>query len=190
MRQSARRKQHVVLRLLRGERLEALAHERGQAGGVIAGWRDEFLAAGQEGLKSRPALAEDRRLAEVQDRRVVDGSGQRQGAGGRDRAVPSVAEALSVQTRLDAPLGRVCRSPACRGRRRASSAADSASRRRWALQPHAAGLTRSAPCPTISCWWRSAASWTSHRSLARATRRSALVWRCGAFTSRPSACCV
>ena len=55
MRWSARRKEHVVLRLLRGESLDLLARETGQPAGRIAGWREEFLAAGREGLKSRPA---------------------------------------------------------------------------------------------------------------------------------------
>src|SRR3954453_6316647 len=66
VRWSARRKQEVVLRLLRGEGLDALARETGQAAGVIAGWRGDFLAAGQEGLKTRPAPVEDRRLADAQ----------------------------------------------------------------------------------------------------------------------------
>jgi len=66
VRWSARRKQEVVLRLLRGEGLDALAGETGQAAGVIAGWREDFLAAGQEGLKTRPAPVEDRRLADAQ----------------------------------------------------------------------------------------------------------------------------
>jgi hypothetical protein len=56
----------VVLRLLRGEGLDALARETGQAAGMISRWREEFLAAGREGLKSRPAPVEDRRLAEAQ----------------------------------------------------------------------------------------------------------------------------
>src|SRR3954454_2151530 len=66
VRWSARRKQEVVLRLLRGESLDALARETGQAAGTIAGWREDFLQAGHEGLKSRPAPVEDRRLADAQ----------------------------------------------------------------------------------------------------------------------------
>jgi transposase len=66
VRWSARRKEGVVLRLLRGEGLDALARETGQPAGRIAAWREEFLAAGREGLKSRPAPVEDRRLAEAQ----------------------------------------------------------------------------------------------------------------------------
>ena len=66
VRWSARRKEEVVLRLLRGESLDLLARETGQAAGSISGWREEFLAAGREGLKSRPRPEEDRRLVEAQ----------------------------------------------------------------------------------------------------------------------------
>ena len=66
VRWSARRKEGVVLRLLRGESLDLLARESGQAAGTISGWREEFLAAGREGLKSRPRPEEDRRLVEAQ----------------------------------------------------------------------------------------------------------------------------
>jgi transposase len=66
VRWSARRKQEVVLRLLRGEGLDALARETGQAAGTIASWREDFLHAGHEGLKTRPAPVEDRRLADAQ----------------------------------------------------------------------------------------------------------------------------
>ena len=66
VRWSARRKQEVVLRLLRGEGLDALARETGQPAGRISAWREEFLAAGREGLKSRPRPEEDRRLVEAQ----------------------------------------------------------------------------------------------------------------------------
>src|SRR3954463_33718 len=66
VRWSARRKEEVVLRLLRGEGLDALAREIGQAAGTISRWREDFLAAGREGLKTRPAPVEERRLAEAQ----------------------------------------------------------------------------------------------------------------------------
>ena len=55
VRWSARRKEQVVLRLLRGESLDLLARETGQPAGRIASWREEFLAAGREGLKSAAA---------------------------------------------------------------------------------------------------------------------------------------
>ena len=66
VRWSARRKEGVVMRLLRGESLDLLARETGQPAGRISGWRDEFLAAGREGLKSRPAPIEEAALREAQ----------------------------------------------------------------------------------------------------------------------------
>ena len=66
VRWSARRKEAVVMRLLRGESLDLLARETGQPAGRISGWRDEFLAAGREGLKSRPAPVEEVALREAQ----------------------------------------------------------------------------------------------------------------------------
>jgi transposase len=56
----------AVLRLLRGESLDLLARETGQPAGRIAGWREEFLQAGREGLKSRPRPEDDRRLVAAQ----------------------------------------------------------------------------------------------------------------------------
>src|SRR5215210_5235117 len=66
VRWSARGKEEVVLRLLRGESLDVLARETGQPAGRISAWREEFLAAGCEGLKSRRRPEEDRRLVEAQ----------------------------------------------------------------------------------------------------------------------------
>jgi transposase len=63
---SARRKEGVVMRLLRGESLDLLARESGQPAGRISAWREEFLAAGREGLKARPLPVEDFTLREVQ----------------------------------------------------------------------------------------------------------------------------
>lgn len=50
---SAKRKQEVVLRLLRGESLDTLSRETGVPAGDLSAWRDEFLEAGQAGLKRR-----------------------------------------------------------------------------------------------------------------------------------------
>ena len=66
VRWSARRKQEVVLRLLRGEGLDALARETGQSAGAISAWREAFLAGGAEHLKRRPRPVEDRQLADAQ----------------------------------------------------------------------------------------------------------------------------
>lgn len=50
---SAKRKQEVVLRLLRGESLDALSRETGQPAATLSAWRDEFLEGGQASLKRR-----------------------------------------------------------------------------------------------------------------------------------------
>jgi hypothetical protein len=42
------------------------ARESGQPAGRIAGWSEEFLAGGREGLKSRPIAVEDVALREAQ----------------------------------------------------------------------------------------------------------------------------
>jgi hypothetical protein len=44
----------------------ALARETAQAAGTIAGWREDFLQGGHEGLKTRAARVEERRLADAQ----------------------------------------------------------------------------------------------------------------------------
>ena len=49
----ARRKRATVLRLLRGEDLESVSRELGIPAARASQWRDQFLAAGQAGLKSR-----------------------------------------------------------------------------------------------------------------------------------------
>ena len=62
---SSRRKTEVVLRVLRGEDLDALSREVGVTAGTIAQWREQFLASGQAGLKSRPADERDDELARL-----------------------------------------------------------------------------------------------------------------------------
>ena len=53
---SARRKRATVLRLLRGEDLESVSRELGITAARASQWRDQFLTAGQAGLKSRAPL--------------------------------------------------------------------------------------------------------------------------------------
>jgi transposase len=63
---SARRKIELVLRLLRGESLDALSRETGLLAARLSQWRDEFLAAGEASLKSRPpgeGLTEEQKQA-------------------------------------------------------------------------------------------------------------------------------
>ncbi len=56
---SARRKRETVLRLLRGEDLESVSRELGITAARASQWRDQFLVAGQAGLKSRATEARD-----------------------------------------------------------------------------------------------------------------------------------
>ena len=56
---SARRQRETVLRLLRGEDLESVVRELGVTAARASPWRDQFLVAGQAGLKSRATEAVD-----------------------------------------------------------------------------------------------------------------------------------
>ena len=56
---SAGRKRETVLRLLRGEDLESVSRALGITAARASRWRDQFLAAGQAGLKSRAPDARD-----------------------------------------------------------------------------------------------------------------------------------
>ncbi|NGZ96715.1 MAG: hypothetical protein CV089_11435 [Nitrospira sp. WS110] len=59
---SSRKKRDVVLRVLRGDDLDVVSREAGITAATVSEWRDQFLASGQAGLKSRDA---DGRLDEV-----------------------------------------------------------------------------------------------------------------------------
>ncbi len=63
---STRRKTAAVLRLLRGEELDALSRERGVTAATLSRWRDRFLAAGEASLKSRPADERDDEIHRLQ----------------------------------------------------------------------------------------------------------------------------
>ncbi len=56
---SARRKHEAVLRLLRGEDLESVSRELGITAARASQWREQFLVAGQAGLRSRASEALD-----------------------------------------------------------------------------------------------------------------------------------
>ncbi len=62
---SSRRKLEVVLRVLRGEDLDALSRELGVTASMIAQWRDQVLAAGQAAVRSRPADERDDEIARL-----------------------------------------------------------------------------------------------------------------------------
>src|ERR671938_756367 len=53
-RMSRQRKMAAVLRLLRGEDLELVSRSLGVTAATLSGWRDEFLAAGEASLATRP----------------------------------------------------------------------------------------------------------------------------------------
>src|ERR671911_2998735 len=65
-RMSARRKQEAVLRLLRGQDLELVSRELGVTAAELSSWRDQFLAAGEASLKSRPADVRDAEIDRLQ----------------------------------------------------------------------------------------------------------------------------
>jgi transposase len=57
-----------VLRLLRGEPLEALSRELGVEAHRLAAWRDDFLEGGKEAMKGqrRDRMLDDRALRQAQ----------------------------------------------------------------------------------------------------------------------------
>jgi transposase len=57
-RMSRQRKTEAVLRLLRGEDLEAVSRALGVTAATLSGWRDAFLAAGEAALTTRPGSGE------------------------------------------------------------------------------------------------------------------------------------
>lgn len=63
---SSQRKMESVIRLLRGEDLDALSRELGVTGATLGEWREKFVAAGQSGLKSRPEDERDDEIRRLQ----------------------------------------------------------------------------------------------------------------------------
>ena len=62
---SANRKTEAVLRLLRGEDLDALSREVGVTAATLSSWRDAFLDGGKAAIKSRPADERDEEIARL-----------------------------------------------------------------------------------------------------------------------------
>ena len=58
-RMSRQRKTAAVLRLLRGEDLEAVLRALGVTAATLTGWRDAFLAAAEAALATRPTNGEE-----------------------------------------------------------------------------------------------------------------------------------
>lgn len=72
---SSKRKMDAVLRLLRGEELDALSRELGVTAATLSGWRGDFLAGGQANLKSRspePADGESQGLKTLIGELTID----------------------------------------------------------------------------------------------------------------------
>jgi len=65
-RHTAKEKKEIVLRLLRGEPIDEMARELNLPVHVLAQWRDDFIEAGTEGLKSRPVGLAEKRLKAAQ----------------------------------------------------------------------------------------------------------------------------
>ena len=65
---SSRRKSEAVLRLLRGEELDALSRELGVTAATLSQWRERFLAAGRASLTSRPADERDEEIHRLQEK--------------------------------------------------------------------------------------------------------------------------
>ena len=85
---SAGKKMEAVLRLLRGEPMEALSRELGIEAHRLAAWRDDFLEGGKEALKGqRPDRSPDDRALRQAKRKVrAADRGERDPAGsGRKR---------------------------------------------------------------------------------------------------------
>jgi hypothetical protein len=62
---NSQRKMEAVLRLLRGEELDALSRELGVSASTLAGWKEAFLGGGKANLKSRQADARDEENAQL-----------------------------------------------------------------------------------------------------------------------------
>ncbi len=65
---SARRKAEAVLRLLRGEDLDALSRELGVTAATLSSWRDSFLDGGTAAMKSRPADDRDEEITRLRSK--------------------------------------------------------------------------------------------------------------------------
>ena len=64
---SAKAKREVVLRLLRGENLDALSREVKLTAAKLSEWRDVFLASGEAGLKTRETDARSEEVARLKE---------------------------------------------------------------------------------------------------------------------------
>ena len=66
-RRSAGLKEDLVLRLMRGEDLETVARESGFPLHELSEWREKYMNAGREGLKSKPGDPVSEELRRARD---------------------------------------------------------------------------------------------------------------------------
>lgn len=62
---SAKSKRDAVLRLLRGEDLDALSRELKVTAAKLSEWRETFLASGMAGFKSREVVEQDEEVTRL-----------------------------------------------------------------------------------------------------------------------------
>ena len=67
-RMSRQRKVAAVMRLLRGEELETVSRELGVTAATLSGWREDFLAAGEAALASRPKDDRDLKVDQLKSK--------------------------------------------------------------------------------------------------------------------------
>ena len=67
-RMSAKRKHGAVLRVLRGEDLDLVSRDLGVPAARISSWRDNFLAAGEVALKTRPVDDRDEEIQRLRSK--------------------------------------------------------------------------------------------------------------------------
>lgn len=65
---TSQKKVEAVMRLLKGEDLDSLSRELGISGARLSEWRDEFLAAGKSGLKSRKPDPREEQIRWLKDK--------------------------------------------------------------------------------------------------------------------------
>lgn len=65
---SAKRKTEAVLRLLRGEDLDALSRELGVVAATLSAWRTSFLDGGTAAMRSRPTDDKDEEIARLRSK--------------------------------------------------------------------------------------------------------------------------
>ena len=62
---SSQRKTEAVLRILKGEALDALSREYGVTAAKLSEWKEQFVQGGQTNLKSRDGDAKDEEVARL-----------------------------------------------------------------------------------------------------------------------------